>query len=211
MPSTLLFPAAEVLPTGAQRAPYLKELVDWADELAAISVEQALTAFFGQPLDPRTLRLTGLHHVAAYLGDYRAEEEFEAWLEAVRESPGVSRVSTGPSHIAPRVHGTPGHWINLHTERGTEVEFFTCRSYGRWAELEPERKCSLMSHLGLSVDTPDQVGRLLDYLAGFDAIELLAYAPEDELGHTYGHLLRTDTERVLELVHAGRPAPGETP
>ncbi|GAA2809645.1 hypothetical protein RMN57_07015 [Kitasatospora sp. CM 4170] len=204
MAPSLLYPAAEYLPTGADREPALKEVLDWADRAAATTTDDALLSFFGQPLDARTLRLTGLHHVAVYLGDYRREEDFEAWLETVREHPGLSRVSSGPSHIAPRVHGTPGHWINLTTERGTEVEFFTCRAYGEWAGLPADRKSSLMSHLGLSVDTADQVRRVLDYLAGFDSVELLAYAPEDELGHTYGHLLRTDTERVLELVHAGR-------
>ncbi|MFF1799200.1 hypothetical protein ACFVXQ_34175 [Kitasatospora sp. NPDC058263] len=204
MAPSLLYPAADHLPTGADREPALKEVLDWADRAAATNTADALLAFFGQPLDPRTLRLTGLHHVAVYLGDYRTEEEYEAWLETVRSHPGLGRVSAGPSHIAPRVHGTPGHWINLTTERGTEVEFFTCRAYGAWADEPPERKRALMSHLGLSVDTPDHVRRVLDYLAGFDSVEVLAYAPEDELGHTYGHLLRTDTDRVLELVHSGR-------
>ncbi|MFJ2581483.1 hypothetical protein [Kitasatospora aureofaciens] len=207
MAANLLFPATDRLPTGADRAPYLDSLLDWADRTAELSASDVLLAFFGQPLDARTLRLTGLHHVAAYLGDYRHEEEFEAWLESVRVHPGVSHVSTGPSHIAPRVHGTPGHWINLRTARGTEVEFFTCRSYGDWADQPAERKRALMSHVGLSVDTPDHVRRVVDYLAGFESVEVLAYAPEDELGHTYGHLLRTDTDRVLELVHAGRSQP----
>ncbi|MGW6912948.1 hypothetical protein ACWGB8_03850 [Kitasatospora sp. NPDC054939] len=208
MATGLLYPAPERLPTGADREPLLKDVLDWADRVAgSTTTADALIGFFGQPLDARTLRLTGLHHVAVYLGDYEREEEFEEWLEAVRAHPDAGRVSSGPSHIAPRVHGTPGHWINLRTARGTEVEFFTCRAHGDWAGLEPDRKRALMSHLGLCVDTPDHVRRVLDYLAGFDGVELLAYAPEDELGHTYGHLLRTDTERVLELVHAGRSHP----
>ncbi|MFD0441588.1 hypothetical protein ACFQ10_01305 [Streptomyces indonesiensis] len=65
-----------------------------------------------------------------------------------------------------------------------------------------------MSHFGLAVDAPDHVRPLLDYLATFDGVELLAFAPEDELGHTYGHLLRRDTDRVLELVHPGGSSPG---
>ncbi|MET8635491.1 hypothetical protein ABZX69_13885 [Streptomyces sp. NPDC004074] len=203
MSHTVLFPVSDAIPTGADREPVLEKFLDWADEAHDTPVPDVLSAFFGQPLDTRTLRITGLHHVALYIGDYRDEKDFEDWLETVSACPRVNHVTTGPSHIAPRAYGTPGHWINLRTALGNEVELFTCRRRDIWAERPAEQKTTLMSHFGLCVDTPGHVRALLDFLASFDGVRLLAYAPADELGHTYGHLVRDDTDRVLELVHAG--------
>lgn len=199
----MLFPVCDAIPTGSDREPGLEKILDWADEAHGTPVPEVLSGFFGQPLDARTLRVTALHHVALYIGDYDKEEDFEAWLEQVRSSPRTDQVATGPSHIAPREYGTPGHWINLRTARGHEVELFTCRRRGEWAGRGAEQKTTLMSHFGVAVDTPGHVRPLLDYLASFEGVELLAYAPADELGHTYGHVIRGDTDRVLELVHAG--------
>lgn len=201
----MLFSAPTMLPRGTERGSYLRDVLSFCDEAARSTADEVLASFFGHPVDPRTLRVTGLHHVAVYVGDYEREEDFDAWLALVRDLPGAKGVSSGPSHIAPREYGTPGHWINF-TVDGLEVELFSCRHRGKWAERPVAEKNSLMSHFGLSVDAPDHVRPLLDFLASFEGVSLLAHAPADELGHTYGHLVRHDTGRVLELVHAGAPS-----
>ncbi|MFJ2744541.1 hypothetical protein ACIO3O_33365 [Streptomyces sp. NPDC087440] len=202
------FPVSDAIPTGADRGPALQKLLDRADEAHRTRAPDVLSAFFGHTLDARTLRVTGVHHVAFYVGDYGDEKDFEDLLDQVHRSPGVSRVRTGPSYIAPRAYGTPGHWINLRSALGNEIELFSCRGRGSWADRSPEQRSALMSHYGLSVDTPEHVRPLLDFLATFDGVRLLSHTPADELGHTYGHVIRDDTGRVLELVHAGAPPGG---
>ncbi|MEE4591030.1 hypothetical protein V2J94_03810 [Streptomyces sp. DSM 41524] len=203
----MIYPAPAALPTGEEQERYLDSVLGWFKEAARTTPDTALTGFLGHPVDLRTLRITGLHHVAVYVGDYDREEDFDQWLALVEKSPDTEDVRSGPSHIAPREYGTPGHWINCRAH-GQELELFTCRARGGWADRPAGQKNALMSHFGLAVDAPDHVRPLLDYLATFDGVELLTFAPEDELGHTYGHLLRRDTDRVLELVHPGGSSPG---
>jgi hypothetical protein len=159
-----------------------------------------LDDFFGETLDPTTLGVTGLHHVAFYLGDYDTETEVDAWWDALHSAPGVDGAARGPSHIAPRHYGTPGWWFSCRLD-GAPVELFTCRAYGAWAGVPAVRKHGLMSHPALSVRDAGRVETLLRWLARRPGLRLLAFNDDDPLGHVYGHLLDTRRHRVLELVH----------
>ncbi|NJQ08725.1 hypothetical protein [Streptomyces lonarensis] len=201
-----LFDAPAVLPPPDEHPAHLDRLVDHLTRARTAGPERVLAAFLDAPADPATLGVAGVHHVAAYTGDYLTEDDFDDWLASVESHGAVRDVRTGPSHIAPRRYGTPGHWINL-TVDGDEYELFSCRAHGEWTGYAPHRKAALMSHHGLEVTGPQQVGAVLDFLAARPGVELIAHAPADELGHTYGHLLNTRSELVLEIVHAGDRAP----
>lgn len=202
----MLFDAPAVLPPPDEHPDHLDRLLDHLTRARSAAPAEVLADFLDAPADPATLGVAGVHHVAAYTGDYRREEDFDAWLASVASHGAVRDVRTGPSHIAPRRYGTPGHWINL-TVDGHEYELFSCRAHGEWTGYDARRKNALMSHHGLSVAGPRQVRAVLDFLGARPGVEQIAFAPADELGHTYGHLLNTRSELVLEIVHAGDPAP----
>jgi hypothetical protein len=197
----MFFATEEFLPARPSQDRYLTRILRHFDRARQTSVQAALDAFFGTRLDAATLRLTRLHHVAAYIGDYSDESEVDDWIQHLRASAAVRGVSSGPSHIAPRHHGTPGYWMNMHAPGG-ELELFTCRRAGPWADLEPAEKVVRMSHFGLGVDAAEHVRPALDFGASFDGVDLLAFAPADELGHTYGHLVNRHTGHVLEIVYS---------
>ena len=164
-------------------------------------VESVLQSFLGRPLHPPTLHLGGLHHVAVYLGDYRQEQEVERWHESLQRCAAVAELETGPSYISPRYYGAPGWWASCRLG-GLRVELFTVRHMGAWARLTPGDRTTRMSHFAVQVLGARHVQPLLEYLAREQGLRLLAFSPEDGLGHTYGHLLHEATGRVLELVHA---------
>lgn len=194
--------AEEALPPPAEHAAYLDRILRSLEAAAAVDVQSVLDGALGVPADAATLEVTGLHHVAAYVGDWEHEDQVAQWVDAVRAHPRVSRVRWGPSAIAPREYGTPGHWINL-TAAGREYELFTCKRSGRWATFPAARKATLMSHYAVAVTGPRRVRPLLDYLTSRDGLDLLAYAPADEVGHTYGHVINRATGQVLEIVSGG--------
>jgi hypothetical protein len=204
------FDALSVLPAPEQHAAYLGRLVDHLEEARRTSPAEVLAEFLGAPADPATLGVVGIHHVAAYAGDYEHEDDFDAWLKSVQACDGVSDVRNGPSYIAPREYGAPGHWINLAVGEH-EYELFSCRRHGEWAGFTPDRKVTLMSHYGLAVDRPEQVPALLAFLAARPGIEQVVYTPADELGHCYGHLRNAGTDGVLEIVYSPDESPDESP
>ena len=113
----------------------------------------------------------------------------------------MSEVKFGPSYISPRLYGTPGHWMNF-TSKGYEWELFSCRRSGAWAELPHARKLRLMSHDAVRVAGAEQVPALLSFLSVRHGLEQIAYTGADEVGHCYGHLLRKETDQVLEIVYS---------
>ncbi len=164
-----------------------------------------LADFLGQPADPHPLRITGLHHTAAYLGDYTSEDEIDAWhafLDARRAAGELRAVDRGPSYLAPKYYGTPGWWFLVEAPEGGVTEMFACRSWGRWAQLAAAARCGLMSHRALAVDTADGVRAALAELGRREGLELIAFVEDDELGHTYGHVRHNGRQSVLEIVAA---------
>nr|ADZ13544.1 YtkR3 [Streptomyces sp. TP-A2060] len=206
----MLFDAPAVLPPQDEHPAYLERIVDHLEQARRSTPEQVLKEFLGAPADPATLQVDGVHHVAVYAGDYVTEDDFDNWLASIEAFGAVRDVRHGPSYIAPRLYGTPGHWINL-TVDGYEYELFNCRARGEWATFSVRRKTALMSHHALSVNRPEQVLAMLDFLGARPGIEQLAYTPADEIGHTYGHLQSAETGLVLEVVYAGAPAYGAGP
>lgn len=198
----MLFDAPAVLPPPDEHPAHLDRLLDHLVRARATPPARVLEEFLDAPADPATLGVDGVHHVAVYTGDYLTEDDFDDWLASVESHGAFRDVRTGPSWIAPRRYGTSGHWINL-TADGDEYELFTCRARGEWADYGARRRAALMSHHGLSVRDPEQVGAVMDFLGARPGVEQIARTPADELGHTYGHLLNTRSELVLEIVHAG--------
>jgi hypothetical protein len=202
-----IFDAPASLPPPAEHGSYLSNVLAALQRARRRPAQAVLEDFLGTAADAETLGVTGLHHVAAYVGDYEQEAEFEQWCEYVRLSSRVNDVQHGPSYVAPRLYGTPGHWINF-TSEGEEYELFSCRASGHWTTLTRQDKQTLMSHYALRVQVPEQVGALLNFLSSRPSIEQIAYTPADGIGHTYGHL-RHD-RRVLEIVYAPAPEEMET-
>ncbi|MGH3902398.1 MAG: hypothetical protein ACRDTA_29920 [Pseudonocardiaceae bacterium] len=198
----MLFDQKSVIPDPAGQDEYVATVLAYLNDAIRQTPQEILDQVLGRHCDVRTLGVVGLHHVAVYIGDYESEEQFASLLHTVLDTPGIENVATGPSHIAPRFYGTPGHWVNFRFG-GNEYELFTCRQYGTWTTLPEREKATLMSHAGLAIDTAARVKPTLDYLAAtIPDVELLAFAPADDLGHTYGHLLNTRTNRVVELVYS---------
>jgi hypothetical protein len=180
---------------------YIADVRRHVEHAFEVSPDGALLEFFGRPLDARSFDIVGLHHVGVYLGDYRHEEEIERWLELLSRAPDVERVRSGPSYIAPRFYGAPGYWIDCRLG-GMNVELFSVKHVGAWAGCSQARKQARMSHAALLVDAAAHVEPLLHYFARRSGVTLLASSGDDELGHTYGHLLDAHTDRVLELVYS---------
>lgn len=188
------------LPEPQEHPGYLEAIRLHIRTAFATPVEALLQSFFGRPLQPSSFALGGLHHVAVYVGDYRDESDVERWHASLRRCVGVADLETGPSHIAPRYHGAPGWWASC-LLGGLRVELFTVRHMGAWARLSPAERAIRMSHHAVRVLAARDVHPLLEYFARWEGMRLLAYAADDVLGHTYGHLLSEATGHVLELVH----------
>lgn len=196
------FQGAPFLPEPAAFGRYLIDLRYYLERTRRLPVEEVLAAFLGFPVAPRAFHLRGLHHVAAYIGDYRREDEVERWLDFLSRAEGVAELRSGPSWIAPRFYGAPGYWISCRLD-GVYTELFTVKHLAPWAGHEHAWKASRMSHFALLVDGASHVRPLLDWFAHYPGLAVLAFSQRDELGHTYGHLLHGD--RVLELVHEEEP------
>lgn len=190
------------LPGPPEFGAYLAEIRQYLALARHYTPEFILATFFGLSLDAASFHIDGLHHVAIYGGDYRREEDLEVWFDHVGGAQGVSRLRSGPSYIAPRRYGTPGYWFNCQLD-GFDLEMFFNKHAGPWRDCTHGLKVSRMSHCALRVSEADHVVPLLEYFAHYPDIELLASSPRDELGHTYGHLMNTRTQCVLELVHEG--------
>jgi len=196
----LCFEGPEFLPAASEAGAWLARLRGYLRARDGLRPDQLLGGFLGREVSAASFHVAGVHHLAAYAGDYRAEQDHERWLAALAARPEVAELRSGPSHIAPRYHGTPGHWVSCRLD-GRAIELFSCKHAGPWRELPAERRRDLMSHFALAVDGAEHVEPLLRYLAHYPAIELLCFAAGDELGHVYGHLLNRRMGRVLELVH----------
>lgn len=198
-----MFQGEESLPHPYEHQLYFSQISQYLDQTKNLTPNQVLRAFLGFELDCATLHLTGLDHVAVYLGDYLLEPQFENWLHFLEHEPRVDGLRFGPSYIAPRHYGTPGHWINCRVA-GWNTEMFSCKRFGAWEGFAHCRKIRLMSHLALAVADGVHVKPVLDFLSHHPDVELLAFNAGDELDHTYGHLLNHRTHGVLELVHHPR-------
>jgi hypothetical protein len=117
----------------------------------------------------------------------------------------LSNLRMGPSYIAPREYGTQGYWISADLAMAA-VEIFAIKRSGTWQQFAPAKKAARMSHVALAVDHRSQVLQVITDLSRYPQIRVLSYSPEDELSHTYGHLLNENTNRVLEIVHVGLPS-----
>lgn len=169
-----------------------------------LKLADILYDFFESPEDPADYPMTGLHHVAFYLGDYCEEAEVDRWhqfLMDAKEKGRLASVDRGPSYISPKYYGTPGWWFSVKGCDGFVMEMFSCRHYGLWMKLPPEIRQSLMSHKAISILSETQVLPTLKRLDKKKNIELIAFTRDDALGHTYGHLRNNDNHKVLELVY----------
>nr|VFJ46102.1 MAG: hypothetical protein BECKDK2373B_GA0170837_101232 [Candidatus Kentron sp. DK] len=170
----------------------------------ALGGQEALREFLGEPVDRNAYGIGDLHHVAVYLGDYTDDRDVETWhrfLLDLKTQGQLSEVRYGPSYVAPKYYGTQGWWFSLDRTDGLPVEVFCCRRHGQWSRYEPEQRYRLMSHAAVSVSTVEGVERALSALTDRLGMKILMHTVEDELGHTYGHLLNEATLCVLELVH----------
>lgn len=193
------FACEPFLPAPAGRAAALDRLRRCLDGTPPATADAVLRAFLGFAVPAAAFHLRGVHHVGLYAGDYRREEEVEAWHAWLADAPGVEEVRTGPSYVLPRHYGVAGHWASLRLD-GRAVELFTARHAPPWDGMDPRRKALRMSHVALEVRGGRHLRPALDYLAHYPGIELLSFSPRDELGHGYGHLLNRATDRVVELV-----------
>jgi len=182
--------------------------VDWLTEyvaaMRAIQPSTHLTAFLGSDKGVGEYRTDRIDHVAAYAGDYRFDREFDAWFDRLQDSGCLSSVQTGPSYIAPREYGTQGYWISAQFA-GAGIELFAIKRAGIWQDFSASKKASRMSHVALAVDICSHVRLLLNHFSQYPHIATLSYSSTDVLNHTYGHLLNTLTDSVLEFVHAESP------
>lgn len=194
------FNGLELLPAPADGPGYLEAIHRYLLHASCLPVKEILRRFFMHDLDPASLHIGSVHHVAVYLGDYTREEQWESLLEFMKGTTMVTELSWGPSHIAPHYYGVPGHWAACRLG-GLPAELFALKQGAGWSQLLLAERQRRMSHYALAVDQALRVRPLLDYLGHYPDIELLAYAPLDPLGHTYGHLRHRPTGSVIELVH----------
>jgi hypothetical protein len=196
----MILPGNAQMPAAAEYEGSLQMIREQIDAAAALDCDGVLTRFCARPIHAAAFHVYGLHHVAVYLGDYESEDELASWMSHLEDVAGVADVRIGPSHVAPRHHGTPGYWMSCLLD-GRYVEMFACKHVAPWAGLEHRVKVARMSHLALRVEDAEHVSPALQYLAHYPAIELLTFSLADDAGHTYGHLVNRDTDEVLELVH----------
>src|SRR3989338_5356257 len=101
------------------RMPFPATQIEESWEAIVTSVQQTrklkladiLYDFFESPEDPSGHPMTGLNHVAFYLGDYFKEGEVDRWHEFLmdsKEKGHLVSVDRGPSYISPKYYGTPG-------------------------------------------------------------------------------------------------------
>lgn len=197
----MYFEADRLLP-GPDRFPsYMDRIAAYLSRARLDDAAAVLARFLRFEVSPSAFHIVGIDHVALYLGDYRHEDEVESWFRFLADDGRVAGIRIGPSHIAPRNYGTPAYWITGRLA-GFDVEMFACRNFGAWAQRARDEVIALMSHHALAVTGPGHVGPLLRYFAHYPGIKELAFEPDDILGHTYGHLIRTETPMVLELVYS---------
>lgn len=208
MTSRPIFNPGPFLPAPQNFHSHLEALLRYIKPAAALPVDDVLRDFFSRPIPARAFHITGVHHVAAYLGDHRKDEEVERWIDFLGTAAEVRDLTWGPSYIAPRHHGTSGYWISC-ALAGIRAELFTNRHMGPWRSLPLGVRAARMSHFAARVEAERHVKPLLDYFSHYPRLLLLAYSPRDQLGHTYGHLFNQDNDRVLELVHSEEGMPDE--
>ena len=194
----MVFTGPAWLPSAAAAGDQLGQL-ERALEAWTTPAEEVLSRFVGRSVSASSFHIRGIHHVAAYCGDYRSEAELFAWLDGLRQDARLSDLTWGPSYIAPRHYGTPGTWVSCRLA-GRPVELFSCRHSGPWSDFPLHRRQALMSHVALAVDGAHHVEPVLRYLAHYPELDLLCFTAGDSLDHVYGHLVRTAPEAVLELV-----------
>jgi hypothetical protein len=190
-----------------------------ATEAFEVASRQALVTGI-RTFAPRSLReavsecVSGLHHVATYIGDYCDESTVDGWHHFLQErvhDGSLRQVIRGPSHIAPREYGTPGWWFVLEAPHAL-IEVFTCRAYGRWATLSRRRKTRLMSHVALTVHDVASLIRAIAIFRQSPDNEVIAHVRDDVCKCEYAHIRNNRTDRVLELVSEMQaPRPNRVP
>jgi hypothetical protein len=195
-------PTCKPLANAPRASDFLEFLAQYARAMRAVPPTEHLSSFLGCETDTCGLQANRIDHVAVYAGDYRNDQEFDEWLDALLSRGALTNVQVGPSYIAPREYGTQGYWVSAELE-GNGLELFALKQAGRWRDFCPSKKFARMSHIALSAVRSADVLPLLTRLAQCPHISILSYSPDDDLNHTYGHLLNQDTDSVLEIVHAG--------
>jgi len=198
------FGPREWIPEKAAFELYLDEILRHVQAAWRRHPDEILKEFFGFPIAAREHHICGLHHVALYIGDYRADAEVERCLEFLKHSRSISDLESGPSYISPREYGTQGYWISCSLE-GIPVELFCNRNSGPWRGYDQQFKIRRMSHFALSVTQAWHLLPLLTYFAHYPNVSILSHSKLDVLGHTYGHLLNHETSCVIELTHSQLP------
>jgi hypothetical protein len=194
------FLGERLLPGSRSYPDYLDRIRAYLHVCQECRAQDLLERFLGFRAPAVAFHIVGVDHVAVYLGDYVDEGQVEDWVDFLEDGPRLQGISVGPSHIAPRQYGTPGYWISGRLD-GIPCEMFTCKSTPAWSARDDRQVVALMSHFALAVSAAEHVRPVLSYLAHYPGVRELAFASEDALGHTYGHLIREDTSMVLELVH----------
>ena len=199
-------PICKPLVDSTETGAFLRNLVQHVRAMRVVPASEHLSSFLGFEANAGDYQANRIDHVAVYAGDYRNDEEFETWLDNLLRDGALSNVQTGPSYIAPREYRTQGYWISAELE-GAGLEIFTLKHGGDWEQFSPAKKSARMSHIALGMECSSQVLPLLTRLSQHPHISVLSYSPNDELNHTYGHLLNKDTNNVLEIVHASMISP----
>lgn len=203
------FPFGGVLDESDDIDCFTGTLAAYTQGMRGLSPSRHLSSFLGYEADARSYGVQRIDHVALYAGDYRVDQEFEAWFERLLQQGVLSDVETGPSYIAPRHYGTQGYWISAALS-GAAIELFAMKRAGNWQKFSPLKKAARMSHIALGIDDRAEVLPVLTRLAGSADVSILSYSPDDELSHCYGHVLNSRTDEVLEIVHTGKPQRTDT-
>lgn len=193
------FPSADDFPA------VWEELVAESADWRRIDCAEYLRSWCGEVPAELTAKVSGVHHIGVYLGDYTTDDDVFAWnshLTGLAAAGEVVSAELGPSYIAPRQYGTPGWWSSVALPDGSVIETFACRAFGPWLDKPAFERHRLMSHVALEVRTASDVEAVLDGLdREVEDLEAIAYTEADEVGHTYGHLRNNATRAVLEIVY----------
>jgi hypothetical protein len=196
------------MPTPDDHETTWQQIKQWVHTSHQRQIEDIFTDFFQAPVAIQSYPLGGLHHVAVYLGDYTREREVDAWHAFLTEKQAAEpmTIDRGPSYIAPKCYGTPGWWFSVSRPGGPAMEMFCNRFYGGWSRYTRVKRSRLMAHMAVSVQKERDLSVLLDEFAAMAHIEMIAFTPKDELGHTYGHLRNNNNHKVLELIFSDESA-----
>lgn len=144
-----------------------------------------------------------INHLALYIGDYQEDTQVFKLAEFFSNKMDQGELSLfeyGPSYLAPTYYGTQGWWFSIECGDSLKVELFTFKEFGKWQTYSIEEKINLISHFAVEIKKKQDVKKILDYYSEFPYIKNISYNKDDMLGHTYGHLLNTNTNRIIEFL-----------